>query len=186
MRVHRLALCLLPVLSFWTAPGLSQQAPSVAERPVVQSPILTIDSDRIFNESAFGLRVAAEIEAKSAELSAENRKIETDLEAEEQQLTIERAILSSDEFRKLADAFDEKVQQIRRAQAVKGQALNDLVGQEREVFLNAAGPVLEQLMRDAGAAVILERRSVFVSANAIDITSEAIKRLDAAVGSGEN
>ena len=37
-----------------------------------------------------------------------------------------------------------------------------------------------------GAAVILERRSVFVSANAIDITNEAITRLDGAVGSGKN
>jgi Skp family chaperone for outer membrane proteins len=54
------------------------------------------------------------------------------------------------------------------------------------VFLAAAGPVLEQMMREAGAAVILERRSVFVSANAIDITDEAIERLDASVGSGKN
>ncbi len=187
MRLTRFVICLIPALSFLTGPGFSQQtAAPVAPIGVIQSPILTIDSDRVFNESAFGLRVAAEIDAKSAELSAENRTIESDLEAEEEQLTIQRKAMTAEAFRELADAFDEKVQLTRRTQATKGRALNDLVDQEREVFLNAAGPVLEELMRDTGAAVILERRSVFVSANAIDITNEAIERLNASVGSGKN
>ena len=186
MRLNRFIICLIPALSFLTGPGFSQQTNAPVARTVVQSPILTIDSDRVFNESAFGLRVAAELEAKGAELSAENRKIESDLEVEEEHLTVQRKVLTAEAFRELADAFDEKVQQTRREQAAKGRALNDLVDQEREVFLNAAGPVLEELMRDTGAAVILERRSVFVSANAIDITNEAIARLDASVGSGEN
>jgi histone H3/H4 len=43
---------------------------------------------------------------------------------------------------------------------------------------------MERLMRQAGAAVILERRSVFVSANAIDITQQAISLLNETVGSG--
>ena len=187
MRLNIFVICLIPALSFLTGPGFAQQASApAASRNVVQSPILTIDTDRVFSESAFGLRVAAEIEGKSAQLTAENRKIESDLEAEEKQLTIQRKTMAPEAFRELADAFDEKVQLSRRTQATKNRALNDLVDQEREVFLNAAGPVLEKLMRDTGAAVILERRSVFVSANAIDITNEAIERLNASVGSGKN
>ncbi len=108
------------------------------------------------------------------------------VENEERKLTDQRSKLSPDAFSGLADAFDEKVQKTRAAQAAKGRALNELVEKERQVFLAAAGPVLEQMMREAGAAVILERRSVFVSANAIDITDEAIERLDASVGSGKN
>lgn len=187
MRLFGLVICIIPALSlFGAGPVFSQQTETSEQRSVIQSPILTIDSERVFNESAFGLRVTAEIEAKGAELSAENRKIEADLEEEEKRLTKERETLDPEEFRQLADAFDEKVQLIRRTQATKGRALNETLDKERDVFLAAAGPVLEELMRDAGAAVILERRSVFVSANAIDITSEAIARLDASVGSGEN
>jgi Skp family chaperone for outer membrane proteins len=40
--------------------------------------------------------------------------------------------------------------------------------------------VLEKLMRASGAAVILERRSVFISINAVDITDQAIERLNEA------
>ena len=186
MRLNRFIICLIPALSLLTGPGFSQQAGGPAARALIQSPILTIDSDRVFNESAFGLRVAAEIEAESAELSAENRKIERDLETEEERLTALRKTMNAEAFRLLANAFDEKVQQTRQAQAAKSRALSDLVDQEREVFLNAASPVLEELMRDTGAAVILERRSVFVSANAIDITNQAIARLNASLGSGKD
>ena len=183
MKLRALLICLLPVLPLAAVPVFAQQQ---SERRVVQSPILTIDSDRVFNESAFGLRVADDVETQSAEISAENRLIEADLKAEERKLTDQRSKLSPDAFSGLADAFDEKVQKTRAAQAAKGRALNELVEKERQVFLAAAGPVLEQMMREAGAAVILERRSVFVSANAIDITDEAIERLDASVGSGKN
>tara|TARA_R110000850_G_scaffold29579_2_gene81624 strand:+ start:131 stop:694 length:564 start_codon:yes stop_codon:yes gene_type:complete len=187
MRLFRaLMICLIPVLPFGAVPGGAQTTPPVGDRPLVQSPILTIDSDRVFNESAFGLRVARDLEAQGATLSAENRQIEADLGDEEKKLTAQRAALSPESFRDLADAFDAKVQDIRATQAAKSRALNELVEKEREVFLNAAGPVLEKMMRDSGAAVILERRSVFISANAIDITNEAIARLDASLGSGKN
>ena len=93
--------------------------------------------------------------------------------------------MTPEAFRSLADDFDEKVQTIRRAQAAKSRALNALLDEEREVFLTAAGPVLERLMRSAGAGVILERRSVFVSASAIEITDAAIDLLNETIGSGE-
>ena len=175
------------VLALWGATPLfaQDQSSGSVSRGVVVSPILTIDSDRVFQESAFGLRVAQEIEVEGAKLAAQNNTITADLEKEEKMLTAKRAGLAPDEFRVLADAFDEKVQKIRQEQAAKGRALNALFDQEREVFLTAAAPVLESLMRDAGAAVILDRRSVFVSASAVEITDDAIALLDETLGSGE-
>ncbi len=169
-----------------SGPALAQQT-SPVEAPArsnVISAVLTIDSERLFLESAFGRRVAEDVEAQGNELAAENRRIEADLESEEQELTTLRATMDADAFRALANEFDEKVQRTRSAQAEKGRALNQRLDQEREVFLTAAAPVLERLMRDAGAAVILERRSVFVSASAIEITDDAIALLDETLGSG--
>lgn len=154
------------------------------DRGSIISPVLTIDSSRLFLESDFGRRVVAEIEVLGATLARENRGIEADLEAEEQELTQARGTMDAEEFRALADAFDEKVQQTRQAQAAKGRALDSQLDEEREVFLTAAAPVLEQLMRQADAAVILERRSVFVSASAIEITDDAIALLNETLGNG--
>lgn len=186
----RSALFAMPVLILsGVGPVFAQQQGGAELAPLqrgsVISPILTIDSDRVFNESAFGKRVAQEVEEKGAALVAENSRIQQDLETEERDLTAKRATMDPAEFRVLADAFDKKVQEIRQAQAQKGRALNELLDKERDVFLSAAAPVLERLMRDAGAAVILERRSVFVSAAAIEITDDAIDLLDDTLGAGE-
>lgn len=180
-----LVLAVAVVALFGAAPlGAQQINPSSVPTGSVVSPILTIDSERLFLESAFGKRVAAEAEAQGAQLGAENRKIEADLEAEEKALTVKRASLSPAEFRLLADAFDQKVQDTRIAQVAKGRSINENIDREREIFLTAAAPVLEKLMRDAGATVILERRGVFVSASGIEITQDAIALLDETLGAG--
>ena len=149
-----------------------------------QSQILTVESDRLFSESAFGERVAAEIEAEQSVLLAENRKIEAELTAEEKRLTEMRKDMAPADFRAIADAFDQRVQEIRIAQDAKVRAIGELGDKERSLFIRAAQPVLVELMRETGAGIILERRSVFISVDAIDITDKAIGRLDLAIGDG--
>jgi len=150
----------------------------------VRSPILTIDSDQFYRDSAFGRRVLSEIEQQTTLLAEENRAIEEELEAEERALTEQRTDMSPEAFRALADAFDARVQVIRREREDRSRAIASQLDQNRDRFLTASAPVLEAIMREAGAAVILEQRSVFVSATAIDITEIAIERMDAAMGDG--
>ena len=188
----RRALIPLVMMLAGVTPGLAQQAP-VAEpqtntpapaRGGVISPVLTIDSERLFHDSAFGQRVTREIEVESEQLATENREIEAALEAEERDLTEKRSQMKPAQFRLLADAFDEKVQRTRAEQAAKNRALSEALDLERERFLSAAAPVLEQLMRNSDAAVILERRRVFVSSSVIEVTDESIALLDEAIGTG--
>lgn len=148
------------------------------------SAILTISSDRMYAESAFGQRVAREVETESEALAAENRRIETELTAEEQDLTRRRPEMEPADFRALADSFDQKVQGLRRTQDAKARALVQKNEAERIRFLQAARPILADLVRESGAGVVLERSSVFLSANAIDITDLAISRIDALLGDG--
>lgn len=163
--------------------ALNAQEPSLG---TPQAAILTISSDRLFAESAFGRRIAREVEAQSAVLAAENRRIEAELSAEELELSERRSDMEAEAFRVLADAFDEKVQQIRGTQETKARALSQLRDKARVEFLQTAGPILEALMRETGAGVILERSSVFLSANATDITDLAIERIDLALGDGSS
>lgn len=180
LRQHIRALLLLALTALTLAPG----GGAAQQLGLPKSAILTIETDRLFSDSSFGRRIANEIEAESAVLAAENRKIEAELTAEEQDLTARRPDMEPAAFRTLADAFDEKVQSIRRTQDAKARALNQKADKARVEFLRAARPVLEAVMREAEAGVILERASVFLSANATDITDLAISRIDAAIGDG--
>lgn len=164
--------------------GQAQQNDTGLQRGGVVSQILTIDRDKFLLESAFGKRIRREADTEVRKLAAENRSIEADLKAEELDLTNRRSSMAPEDFRVLADAFDLKVQQTRKTQDDKNRALQQALDGELTALENAAVPVLQKLMRDAGAAVILERGSVFLSAQFIDITDEAIRRLDATLGDG--
>lgn len=153
---------------------------------VTQSQVLVVNSDQLFSDSAYGRRIEADIAAESMALETENRRIESELEAEEQALTDSRATMTPEAFRALAEAFDTKVTRIRSEQGAKARALQIRSDQARRQFLGVVGSILESLMQEAGAAVILEQRSVFFSARAVDVTSAAVARLDAAIGDGRD
>ena len=178
-RVRALLLALTCVLS-----AAAASAQDATRAGVVQSPILTLEVDRLYADSAYGRKVSAALEEQGADLAAENRRIESDLTEEERRLTEQRRSLPPAEFRALADDFDQKVQALRREQDAKARMLGDLSDNRRRQFLAEAEPVLAELMREAGAAVILDKRQVLLAAEVIDITETAISRIDAEIGEG--
>ncbi len=166
--------------------GLSGAAP-VARAQVLglpDSPVLVVDLNRLFNETRFGERVASELEAESAALARENRRIEAELTEEEKVLTERRSGMTPEAFRKAADAFDAKVQRTRSEQEAKARALAEEQENAQRRFLGAARPVLERLMQESGASVLLDTRSVLLSSDAVDVTDAAVDRIDDVIGDG--
>ncbi|WP_371223966.1 OmpH family outer membrane protein [Roseovarius sp. 2305UL8-3] len=151
---------------------------------VVQSEILVLDPDRLFTETQFGQRLNTEYLKQRDVIIARNRQLETELEAEEQALTDMRAEKTPEEFKALADAFDEKVQEIRRD---SDRTVRDLeLSRERApvIFMRTVEPILGQLMQDANGVVVLDVRSVLLRSNVVDITDVAISRIDQQIGTG--
>jgi Skp family chaperone for outer membrane proteins len=174
------ALCL--------AGGAQAQSPAPAQaqtaraevQAVIRSPVLTLNYEQFIAGSQMGQQMSANYEAERARLEAANAEIASQLEAEELALTKARDTMQPDAFRKAASDFDEKVQKIRQerrdVETILARKRDDL----RSRFEQAAVPVLSALMREAGAAVILEVRSTVLSLEQVDITDLAIQRLDAA------
>lgn len=166
------------------AEGQGTAAPQPGTTIEVPSPVLTLDQERFFASSAWGRRVAAEIEAASADLAAENRRIEGELTAEEKTLTEERKTADPEAFRIKADAFDAKVVAIRAAQDQKGRDLAARRDTERQAFFAAALPVLGEVMTERGAVAILDARAIFVAVNGVDVTDQLIAAVDTRIGAG--
>ncbi|MDF1668924.1 MAG: OmpH family outer membrane protein [Roseovarius sp.] len=180
MRLATFGWLILGAVLFCSAP-FAAQAQDVG---VVQSDILVLDPDRLFMETLFGQRLNSDYLKQREQLSALNDQRSADLEAEEQALTDLRAQKTPEEFRDLADAFDTKVQQIRRD---SDRAVRDLeLSRERApgIFMRAVQPVLVELMQDAGGAVVMDVRTVLLRSDVIDITDVAIARIDQRIGSG--
>ena len=143
------------------------------------SPVLIVNVDRIYRESAAG-RAIAEAEARlvreaEQELSARR----DDLSALEQELADRRDRLSPAELQERTEAFRASVGELRELRRTRGVQIQKSVAAARAALKQALQPILIDLMREWRAAVMLDARNVVLSASALDITDEAIKRLDA-------
>ncbi|WP_146588099.1 OmpH family outer membrane protein [Puniceibacterium confluentis] len=176
------------LLSLLALPAAAVSQTRVIDAPLstgeAASPILTLESDRLYAESAFGRRIQSELEASREVLVAENDRITAQLTEEEQRLTDKRPSMAPADFRALADAFDARVQRFRREQDEKARDLDGRNEEARRVFIQAARPEISAILQETGAALIVERRIVIVSADAVDITDLAIRRIDAVIGDG--
>ncbi|MGR3662126.1 MAG: OmpH family outer membrane protein [Paracoccaceae bacterium] len=163
---------LVAILLLLAGAGFSQEA------GVVSSQILVLDGERAYLFSVAGQKITKDLEARLANLGAENRKIEADLEAEELELTEKRAVTEALEFRSLADAFDQKVRRIRAEQDAKQLELQRLRDADRQSFIESMSPIISRIAIERGALIILERRNVLLSAETVDITEEVIARIN--------
>lgn len=148
---------------------------------VPRTPILVVDFEELFRESEFGQSIQTELDEARRELAEEIAAIDAELAEEERDLTAKRAGLSPDEFRALADAFDDKVQQLRSEQDDRARALTRQQSDEQLRFRQAALPIVGQLMLDSGALIVVEKRSLVVFNDGIDVTGIAAQRLDASL-----
>lgn len=181
--MFRILLCV--ALAGFALPAAAQDDQTPPRSQFERVAILTVDIDRLFNGTQFGERVAREFNTDSAALAEENRRIAEALRAEELALAEARPDMEPESFRAAAEDFDEKAQGIRRAQDAKERALENALVEARDQFLIVSRPVLGQLMLDRGAFVIVDRRSVVLSLGSIDVTDDAIARIDAEIGEGD-
>ncbi|TRD21845.1 OmpH family outer membrane protein [Palleronia caenipelagi] len=148
----------------------------------VETSVVVVDQEKLFQDSQFGRSLLSELEAQGRTLALENRRIEQALTAEESELTDLRPSLSQVEFRARAARFDQKVTQLRSEQDAKARALAEREEEARQVFFRRAGPTLIALLQEVGAQILLDRRVVLAAVPRVDITDRAISRIDLALG----
>lgn len=161
------------------AAAASLQAPAVAQ--ALSGPgIRVLNQDRLLRESRMGQALLADLREAEQALERENQTLADELAAEERALTELRASLPPDEFRLRAEAFDRRVETIRAERARLSQNLARRYEAEAQRFFETALPVLTALMAEQGIVAILNPEAVILGAEWLDITDQAIARLDRA------
>ncbi|PRY95095.1 periplasmic chaperone for outer membrane proteins Skp [Hasllibacter halocynthiae] len=170
-----MGLTLRPVL---LAAALAVAVPATAQD--VAEGVLVLDRERVLAESRLGSALLAEIDEEGRDLAAENTSIQEELRAEEAALTERRDAMDPDAFRAAATAFDERVQSLRAAQDAKTRAHLARRDAVPDLFWDQALPILAGILEERGAGLLLDRGDVFLSSDDLDITDEAVARIDAA------
>ena len=156
--------------------------PTTAQQ--VRPQILIIDSDRLYQESDYGQRVASDLAALAAEIQAENDRIVESLTQEERSLTLRRPEMTPEAFREESEAFDAKVQEVRRVRDAKNLEFQVANAEARADFEERIQSILVSIMIERGAVMVMEQRNVVLSIRSANITDQAIALVNAELGDG--
>jgi Skp family chaperone for outer membrane proteins len=161
------------------APQAAAQAPARAAGTVGNEVIVVIDRDAILQRSKVGQDITHQIQALADQakqkLSARRQALENEAAALDKQA----ATLSPDARQKRAMALQaEQISFQKDVEREDGRIQGALQQANRQVAI-AMAPILEQIVKEHGANMVLDKRAVIASSDpAFDISDEIISRLD--------
>ena len=175
---------------FWGTGGQGPQAAATAPQPAAQPPahaaggdglpvIAVIDRDAILQRSKVGQDIARQVQALAnqarTKLSARRQALENETSALEKQA----ASLSPEDRQKRAAALQEKQVSFQQDVQREDAQIQGALRQANMQVAKAMAPILEQVVKEHGANMVLDKRAVIAASDpAFDISDDIISRLD--------
>jgi outer membrane protein len=160
------------------APAKPHPAAGAPSGPVPAVKILVVDRQAILRLSKVGQDIVRQVNALTTSAESQFKAEKDSLQKEEQTLAQQGAILSPDvraqkqkTFESKVAAFQKKVQD--RQSMIQGGVMN-----ARRQVEAALGPILQGVLSERGANLLLDRQEVVLATVDIDVTKLTIERLD--------
>jgi len=151
-------------------------AQAQTQSPIADQSILVVDRERVLRDSAPGRALAAAIQEQRLALQSASAEVEKAMEAEETEIDQIRDRLTPQQFEERLRDFDQRVRQVRRDSQQALQALHSRVNEARREMEQALNLVLQDILEERGASVLLNAQTVIMAREEIDITGEAIDK----------
>jgi len=151
--------------------------PVLADPP--QPKIVVLDRAAILQFSKVGQDIARQMQTYANQAKADLQAQGRALQNEGRQLQQQVAILAPDVKQKRLEAFQAKERSLQGAAQRKDDQLKAGFAQARATMEQTLGPILQQLVKERGANLVLDKQAVvFSNTSGFDITGEAINRLN--------
>ncbi len=151
---------------------------------IAEAQVFVVDQARVLSDSKVGRHIKTRIEAIGKQMEAQVKKERSALEAKKNSLEAETKALTPQAIQKRPDlikrinslqqegsAFEQKnVKRIQEIQQTETKAF--------EPVDNALKAILEEVVKERKAQVILDQRAAIYVSNSVDLTGDIIRRLD--------
>lgn len=165
------ALMLIAAASAQAGPLLAQQAPP----PQV---ILIVDMQQILQDAKAAKEVQAALNQQYSAYSKQVAQQEDELQKGGADLERQRTVLAPEIYsaraRELQQRYDELGKTVQAKRQALQQSLNEAMGKVR----NAALEVVADIVKERRANLVLEKQAVVYEPEGMDVTADAIQRLD--------
>lgn len=152
-----------------------------APKPTGATPapiILVIDRNAILRASKVGQNIVQQVNAYTQAAEKEFKGTAASLRSQQSQLQQQVAILAPDVKAKKIKAFEGQQQAFQQKVQMRQAQIQGGVAQARQQVEAALGPILQQLMAERHANLLLDRQAIVLGTVNVDITGAAVQRLD--------
>ena len=140
-----------------------------------------LDIQRIKKESKAIISIRNQITDERLKYEKKFRSKEDFLRNEEQELAKQRTVLSEEAFKKKNTEFRLKIQNLQQRMKKASQLLQKAEAEAIKVFNNNLRPILIESSNAYSVNVVLFASQVAFAPRSLDLTSDVMERLDAAI-----
>ena len=137
-----------------------------------------LDLNRVLLDAKAAKKAAEEIDQIAKNIENELIKSDEDMINEQNKLIEAQSIMAPEAFELKRKEYEEKVQNYNIERQNKVLSIDKLVESSRNEILDKLKPILEKISETKGITVILEKGTVLLNADKMDITDEVIKILN--------
>lgn len=137
-----------------------------------------LDLNRVLLDAKAAKKAAEEIDKIAKEIEKELLSSEEDMIKEQNKLIEAQSIMAPEAFELKRKEYDEKLQNYNIQRQNQLISVEKLIESSRTEILDKLKPILEDISDAKGITVILEKGTVILNADAMDITDEVIKVLN--------
>ena len=140
-----------------------------------------LDLNKVLLDAKAAKNAAEEIEKIANDIENELMESDENMIKEQNKLIEAQSIMAPEAFELKRKEYEEKVQNYNIERQNKLISVDKLVENSRNEILTFLKPILEEISETKGITVILEKGTVLLNAETMDITDEVIKKLNKAL-----
>ena len=152
--------------------------PSISFSDYPNTSIGVIDLNKILAEADAAVGASEQIEEIAKDIEGEIKKSDEEIIKEQNLLIESQAIMAPEAFDTKRKEYEIKVQKYNAERQSKLLKIDELIALSRNDVLNALKPILEEISNQKGITILLEKGSVMLNADKMDITDEVLKKLN--------
>jgi Skp family chaperone for outer membrane proteins len=170
-KINFLKLTKLLIISFFMFASYSN-----ADYP--NTSIAVIDLNLILTEAKAAKDASEQIEEIAKQIEEEIAEKDKKILEEQNKLIESQAIMAPEAFETQRIEYENKLQNYNTERQAKLISIDNLVATSRQEVLDALSPILEEISNEKGITIVLEKNTVLLNAENMDITNEALKKLN--------
>ncbi len=137
-----------------------------------------VDFKYILNESEAGKKAQSFLKKKLNDGVKKIQKREKDIQEEEKKIIQQKKVISAEEYKKKVQDLRNKVLSIQKE---KNKLFDDISKQRskaKTTLLKNLNPILTEYMKEKKIRMVIDKKSLLIGDENLDITKEIIKRLN--------